>query len=165
MTVSRIAVYPGTFDPITYGHIDIIERGVQLFNKVVVAVTAGTGKSPLVSPEQRIALAQQVFAANLRVEVVPFTGLLVDFMQNRGIQYVLRGIRNVADMQHEFQLATMNKIMKPEMETVFLQANERFAHVSSTIVREIAAKAQPGSLGNLSLFVPPLVATALQNLR
>lgn len=165
MTASKIAVYPGTFDPITYGHIDIIERGVQLFDKVVVAVTAGTGKSPLLSPEQRIALAQQVFATNSRVEVVPFTGLLVDFMQNRGIQYVLRGIRNVADMQHEFQLATMNKIMKPDMETVFLQANERFAHVSSTIVREIAAKAQPGSLGDLSLFVSPLVATALQNLR
>lgn len=165
MTVSKIAVYPGTFDPITYGHIDIIERGAQLFDKVIVAVTAGTGKSPLLSPEQRIALAQQVFATNSRVEVVPFTGLLVDFMQNRGIHSVLRGIRNVADMQHEFQLATMNKIMKPDMETVFLQANERFAHVSSTIVREIAAKAQPGSLGDLSLFVPPLVATALQNLR
>lgn len=165
MTVSKIAVYPGTFDPITYGHIDIIERGTQLFDKVVIAVTAGTGKSPMLTPEQRIALVQQALVANSRVEVVSFTGLLVDFMRDRGIQYALRGIRNVADMQHEFQLATMNKIMKPDMETVFLQANERFAHVSSTIVREIAAKAQPGSLGDLSLFVPPLVATALQNLR
>lgn len=162
MAPSKIAVYPGTFDPITYGHIDIIERGTQLFDKVIVAVTAGTGKAPALSSEQRITLTQQVFATNPRVEIVPFTGLLVDFMQERDIRFVLRGIRNVADMQHEFQLATMNRIMKPDMETVFLKADERFAHVSSTIVREIAAKTSPGSLGDLSLFVPPLVVEALK---
>lgn len=154
------AVYPGTFDPVTYGHIDLVTRATQLFDQVILAVTVGAGKSPAFPLEQRLALAAEVFADNSRVEIVPFSGLLVDFMQQRNICVILRGIRTLADLQYEFQLATMNQLMKANIETVFLKTADKYAHISSTIVREIAAKGGDNTLGDLSLFVPATVVAA-----
>ncbi len=163
--LNNTVVYPGTFDPITFGHIDLVERATQLFERVVIAVAAGTGKSPAFTLEQRLALITQVFVHNPRVEVTPFTGLLVDFMRAHDIQIILRGIRTLADVQYEFQLATMNQLMDAKIETVFLKTADQYAHISSTIVREIAAKGDDHSLGDLALFVPPVVVDAFKKLR
>jgi len=161
--MNKTAIFPGTFDPITHGHIDLVNRATQLFDHVLLAVTAGAGKSPAFSLEERIRLAQEVFADNPHVSIEPLSGLLVDFMQQRNINIVVRGIRALADVQYEFQLATMNQLMKPNLETVFLKPDERFSHISSTIVREIAAKGGENTLGDLTLFVPPIVVAAFQD--
>ncbi len=158
--MNHTAIFPGTFDPLTFGHVDLVHRALQLFDKVIIAMTAGTGKSPAFTATERLSLAQLVFADSPKVQALTFSGLLVDFMQENDIRFVLRGIRTLADVEYEFQLATMNGLMKPGIETVFLQTAPQYAHISSTIVREIAAKSNPKSLGDLSLFVPPPVVEA-----
>lgn len=153
-------VYPGTFDPVTNGHCDLILRAARLFDRVVVAVAADTAKAPTFSIDERVGLVRQVVQdhANLaNVEVVSFTGLLVTFARQLGIDVIMRGLRAVSDFEFEFQLAGMNRRMAPDIETLFLTPDERFAYISSSLVREIARLG-----GDVTPFVAPAVQAALR---
>ena len=151
-----IAIYPGTFDPITNGHTDLIQRAAKLFDKVIVAVAASTGKRPRFSLDQRVDLANKVLSGLDRVEIIDFDTLLVDFTRQCKADVILRGLRAVSDFEYEFQLAGMNRRLAPEVETMFLTPAEQFAYISSSLVKEIAALG-----GNVSEFVHPLVVEAL----
>ena len=154
--LSHTVVYPGTFDPVTNGHIDLIERAAKLFEKVVVAVATSEKKATLFDLEKRVALAQECLGHVPAAEVVPFHGLLIDFVASQGSHCVLRGLRAVADFEYEFQLANMNRAMQPEFESVFLTPSAELSYISSSLVREIA-----GLGGDVSGFVPPPVVVAL----
>ncbi len=151
------AVYPGTFDPITNGHADLVERAARMFSRTVVAVAAGTGKRPTFSHEERIALAETVLAGIPGVEVHGFQGLLVDYARDCGAGVILRGLRAVSDFEYEFQLAGMNRRLRPGIETMFMMPAERYAYLSASLVREIAALG-----GDVSEFVHATVLAALQ---
>jgi len=153
----RIAVYPGTFDPITNGHADLVARASPLFEKVIVGVAGSTGKSPVMSVEERHALAREALAMHSNVDVVAFTGLLAHFVRDVGAGVLLRGLRAVSDFEYEFQLASMNRHLVPEVETLFLTPAEQHSFISSTLVREVARLG-----GDVSGFVPPVVARALE---
>ncbi|MCB1829991.1 MAG: pantetheine-phosphate adenylyltransferase [Chromatiaceae bacterium] len=150
------AIYPGTFDPITNGHGDLIARATVIFDKVIVAVAASPGKQPRFTLGQRVDLAREVLAGNRRVEIMEFDKLTVDFAQQVGAEVILRGLRAVSDFEYEFQLAGMNRHLAPNVETLFLTPAEQFAYISSTLVREIAALG-----GDVSEFVHPCVLAAL----
>ncbi|MCG6861755.1 MAG: pantetheine-phosphate adenylyltransferase [Chromatiaceae bacterium] len=153
----RSVVYPGTFDPITNGHIDLIQRAASLFDRVVVAVAVDTGKDPAFGIERRVALAQQVLQDIRKVEITRFSGLLVKFARDHGTPVIMRGLRAVSDFEYEFQLAGMNRRMAPDIETLFLTPAEQYAYISSSLVREIARLG-----GDVSTFVAPVVQAALQ---
>ena len=153
----RIAIYPGTFDPITLGHLDLIERASKLFDRVILAVAHSERKKPLFSLDERIDLSQRTLAHLSNIEAKPYSTLTVKFAQENNARFVLRGVRAIADFEYELQLANMNRAMYPELETVFLTPVERYAFISSTLVREIAAMG-----GDYAQFVPQLVAEALQ---
>lgn len=150
-------IYPGTFDPITNGHVDLVERASRLFDKVVVAIAFSAKKAPLFSLEERVALCQQSLAAVENVEVKGFSNLLTDFARSENARCVLRGLRAVADFEYEFQLANMNRALYPEFESVFLTPSEHLSYISSSLVREIASLD-----GEVTPFVPPVVAAALK---
>ncbi|MCW8890854.1 MAG: pantetheine-phosphate adenylyltransferase [Sedimenticola sp.] len=151
-----IAIYPGTFDPITNGHTDLIQRASKLFDKVIVAVAASTGKKPRFTLSERVDLANQVLAKVDKVEIIEFDTLLVEFTRECKADVILRGLRAVSDFEYEFQLAGMNRRLAPELETMFLTPAEQFAYISSSLVKEIAALG-----GDVSEFVHPLVVEAL----
>jgi len=153
----RSVVYPGTFDPITNGHIDLIRRAAVLFDRVVVAVAVDTGKDPAFDIERRVELAEQVLRDIPQVEIVCFSGLLVAFARKHGIPVIIRGLRAVSDFEYEFQLAGMNRRMAPDIETLFLSPAEQYGHISSSLVREIARLG-----GDVSTFVAPIVQAALR---
>jgi len=153
----KIAVYPGSFDPVTNGHVDILHRAVQVFHKVVVAVADNVNKRCLFSPAERVALLREVLGDDPRIEVDTFSGLLVDYVQRRGATSVLRGLRALADFEYEFQLAVMNRRLAPAVDTVFLMTDERYFYISSSLVREVAALG-----GDVSQFVPAAVERALR---
>ena len=153
-----IAVYPGTFDPITNGHADLVTRASRLFGSVIVAVSRDTGKSTTFDTEQRIALAEAVLPDLENVSVVAFDGLLVEFCRQQQANVVIRGLRAVSDFEYEFQLASMNRRLAPEIETLFLTPAEQYAFISSSLVREIA---QLG--GDVAEFVHPVVQRALNS--
>lgn len=153
-----IAVYPGTFDPVTHGHADLVVRASRHFDQVIVAIARDTGKSTTCSIEQRIELAQTVFADNDKVAVVAFDGLLVEFCRQQHANVVIRGLRAVSDFEYEFQLASMNRHLAPDIETLFLTPSEKYAFISSSLVREIARLG-----GDVSEFVHPAVQAALRN--
>lgn len=134
-----LAVYPGTFDPITLGHEDVVRRAVQLFDEVVVAVAAGHHKKTLFSLEERIAMVREAVAPYPQVKVESFSGLMRDFIVQRGAKAMVRGLRAVTDFDYEFQLAGMNRHLMPEVETVFLTPSDKYQFISSTFVREIAS--------------------------
>jgi pantetheine-phosphate adenylyltransferase len=148
----RVAVYPGVFDPVHYGHLDVIERGCRLVDRLVVAVGENPEKStPLFDQQERVDLLKQAVKKKYdNVEVKPFTGLAVQFVREVGALIMLRGIRTTSDMEHEFTMSIMNSMMDPEVETIFLMAREHFAHVNGTLLRQIAALG-----GNLDPFLPP----------
>ncbi|MDP1596073.1 MAG: pantetheine-phosphate adenylyltransferase [Methylotenera sp.] len=154
----RIAVYPGTFDPITLGHEDLVHRAAHLFDEVIVAVAGSTNKSTLFTLEERVSLAQSVFSAFDNVKVVGFSGLLMQFVQDQKAQVVIRGLRAASDFEYEFQLAGMNRKLFPKLETLFLTPSEQYMFVSSSLVREVA---QLG--GDVNQFVSATVAKAIQN--
>jgi pantetheine-phosphate adenylyltransferase len=149
---SRIAVFPGSFDPLTNGHLDLIERATHLFDKVIVGVLRNTGKQPLFTLEDRLAILREVFGGNPRIEVDAFAGLLADYMRARGASVVVRGLRSAADLDYERQMALTNRHMNAAMDTVLLLPSAEFGHVSSSLVREIAALG-----GSVRGLVPPAV--------
>ncbi len=153
----RIAVYPGTFDPITNGHADLVARAAPLFERVVVAVAESSGKSPGFSLDDRIALARLALAGLRNVEVRGFDCLLADFVREAGAGVILRGLRAVSDFEYEFQLASMNRYLIPDAETLFLTPAEQYSFLSSSLVREIARLG-----GDVSNFVHPAVQQALR---
>ena len=150
------AMYPGTFDPITNGHRDLVRRAAAIFSEVTVAIAANPGKAPLFTLEERVALARLVLADIPNVTVTGYAGLTVEFAKQHGIGVVVRGLRAVSDFEFEFQLATMSRHLSDKVDYVFLTPTEQFNFISSTLVREIASLG-----GNVSEFVHPQVATAL----
>jgi len=150
------AVYPGTFDPITNGHTDLILRASKLFDKVVVAIAESPKKQPLLSIETRVALVEQVTADLDNIEIVGFDCLLAEFLQQRNANIILRGLRAVSDFEYEFQLAAMNRHLAPDVESIFLTPAEHLSFVSSTLIREISSLG-----GDVKKFVHPAVAEAL----
>ncbi len=153
----RDVVYPGSFDPITNGHTDLICRAAQLFDRVVVAVARDTGRAPTFATEQRVELARAAVDHLANVEVVAFSGLLVEFARALGVRVIMRGLRAVSDFEYEFQLAGMNRRMAPDIETLFLTPAETYSYISSSLVREIARLH-----GDVSAFVAPPVLAALR---
>lgn len=151
------ALYPGTFDPITNGHYDLVRRAAAIFSSVTVAIAANPGKAPLFSLEQRVAMAKEVLADIPNISVTGYTGLTVDFAVQLGTAVVVRGLRAVADFEFEFQLATMSRHLSSKVDYVFLTPTEQYNFISSTLIREIASFG-----GNVSEFVHPAVAAALK---
>ena len=149
----KIAVYPGTFNPITNGHTDLVERASRLFDHVVVAVGTNAQKNNTMTTDRRVALAQKVLGHLDNVSVQAFDSLLTEFVKSCGTNIILRGLRTVADFEYEFQLVGMNRVLEPEIETVFLAPAEHLSYISSTLVREIASYG-----GDISKFVHPAVA-------
>jgi len=156
--VNITAIYPGTFDPITNGHIDLVHRASKLFDHVIVAVAINPTKTPAFTLSERVSLAKETLVDLPNVEVCGFEGLLVDIARDKEAQVIIRGLRAVSDFEHEFQLAGMNRHMEPNVETMFLTPAEQFSYISSSLVREVAALG-----GDVSAFVAPCVAQALAN--
>ncbi|MBT8143313.1 MAG: pantetheine-phosphate adenylyltransferase [Gammaproteobacteria bacterium] len=154
--MSPAAMYPGTFDPITNGHSDLVRRAATIFDRVVVAIAANPRKEPTFPLERRVAMAREVLGELDNVEVTGYEGLTVDFATKRGLPVMIRGLRAVSDFEFEFQLATMSRQIAPNVETVFLTPAEQFTYISSTLVREVASFG-----GDVSKFVHPLVSDAL----
>ena len=157
-TLHTRVLYPGTFDPITNGHIDLVNRAVKLFDEVVIAVALGHHKKPLFSFEERVAMVETVFEALPQVSVVGFEGLLVDFMREKKATAVLRGLRAMSDFEYEFQLANMNRELDENFEAVFLTPSQDYSFISSTMIREIAKLG-----GDVTKFVPPCVFDAFSD--
>ncbi len=153
----RIAVYPGSFDPMTNGHVDLVRRGCHIFDRVLVAVLCNTEKAPLFTVEERVQMTRDVFRREPKVKVKAFSGLLVDFLRAEKTNIVLRGLRVVSDFEYEFQMALMNRRLDPEVETVFLTPKEELSYLSSRLVKEVHRLG-----GNVSELVPSLVYRALQ---
>jgi pantetheine-phosphate adenylyltransferase len=154
---SRIAVYPGTFDPITNGHVDLVDRAAPLFDRLIVGVAESPGKKPALPLALRVQLARDALGRHRNVEVRGFDGLLAHFVTDLGAGVLLRGLRAVSDFEYEFQLASMNRHLIPDVETLFLTPAEQYGFISSSLVREISRLG-----GDVSGFVPPAVAQALQ---
>jgi len=155
-TSPRIAVCPGSFDPLTMGHVDIIERAARLYDRVVIAVAINQDKTPLFSLDERVAIVRQVFADRPHVEVDTFEGLLVEYARRKGASVIVRGLRAVSDFEYEFQMALMNRHLAPEIETTFMMPAEQYTYISSRLIKEVFALG-----GQIDGLVPPLVEQRL----
>ncbi len=155
--MTRIAIYPGSFDPVTLGHLDVLKRALAIFDKVILGIAVNINKKSLFTAEERQAQLTALMADEPRVEVVQFDGLLVEYAQRHGAGTIVRGLRAVADFEYEFQLAQMNRTLAPKVDTVFLMTDERYFFVSSSLVREVARLS-----GDISEFVPPSIGEALR---
>ena len=151
------ALYPGTFDPVTLGHIDLIERALHLFDEVTVAIATSESKTPLFTLEERIDHIQRIFEGNKQIKVIGFTGLVVDLAKEEESNILIRGLRAVSDFEYELQLANMNRAMSPDLESIFLTPKANLSFLSSTLVREIASMG-----GKISSFVDPIIEEALK---
>lgn len=154
---NRTAIYPGSFDPLTLGHVDIIERGSALFDKIVVAVLRNIEKSPVFTLEERIEMLQEAFKDRPNVEADSFSGLLVDYTKSKGASAIVRGVRAISDFEYEFQMALMNRRLAPSIETVFMMPAEEYSYVSSRLVKEVAELG-----GSVTGLVPPGVERRLK---
>lgn len=152
----KTALYPGTFDPLTNGHVSLVRRGCQVFDHVILAVASDTQKNTLFSLEERVELAKQAFQNNPCVSVESFTGLTVDFAQKKGVNVILRGLRAVSDFEYEFQLALMNRRLRHDIQTVFLMTDYQWLYISSTIIKAVASQC-----GDIKGLVPENVRMAL----
>ncbi len=155
----NIAVYPGSFDPITYGHMDLLERGLKIFDKIIIAIAANPGKSPLFTIEERCEMIRSALSENphgSRVKVDLFDGLLVDYVQSVPARAILRGMRAISDFEYEFQMALMNRKLNADVETLFIMTGMRWIYISSRIIKEVVM-----SGGNVSGLVPPIVEKKL----
>ena len=155
--MTQRAIYPGTFDPMTKGHVDLIERACKLFDEIVIAIAASEAKNPLFTLDERIQIAEKIFEGNNKVKVVGFSGLLVDLAKDNNAKILIRGLRVVADFEYEFQLANMNRAMMPELESVFLTPKEQYSYISSSLVKEISKMG-----GDVSEFVDPISLSELK---
>jgi pantetheine-phosphate adenylyltransferase len=155
--MKRVVVYPGTFDPVTFGHLDVIQRALQAFDRVVVAVTTKPGKKPLFSVKERVALLKKSTKGMPNVEVDSFSGLLVDYMEKKKARIIIRGLRQLSDFEQEFQQATVNRKLSPKIETVFVVTNAKYFYLNSSVVKEIASLK-----GDVSCLVPKPVQAALK---
>jgi pantetheine-phosphate adenylyltransferase len=153
----RHCIYPGTFDPLTYGHLDVLERATKLFDRVTVALSDNPTKGPLFTSAQRLAMLQPNIARFPNVVVTKFDNLLVEFAHQQGACAIIRGLRAISDFEFEFNMALMNRHLQPEVETIFVMPNEEFSYTSSTLVKQVAKYG-----GDVSHFVPPNVAAALR---
>jgi pantetheine-phosphate adenylyltransferase len=153
----KIGIYPGTFDPITHGHKDIITRSLRVFDKVVVAIAPNPTKHPLFTLEERLEMVRLVMKDIGQVEVTSFNGLLVDFVRQSGAHAIIRGLRAISDFEHEFQMALINRKIAKEVETVFLMPSEEYSYLSSTIIKDVVTHG-----GTLTEFLHPEVARQLQ---
>lgn len=154
----KIAVYPGSFDPVTNGHLDIIERAAQIFDRVIVAVSVNSKKQPLFPMEQRVEMLREVLADYNNVEVDSFEGLTVEYVVKREAQSIIRGLRAISDFDNEFQMAVTNKKIRPQVETLFMMSKADYSFLSSSLIKEIASLN-----GSVKEFVPEVVEQALQN--
>jgi pantetheine-phosphate adenylyltransferase len=153
----QIAVYPGSFDPITFGHLDIIERGLDVFEEIIIAVACNSSKKSLFSTRERIKFIQSTIGDNPRLRVDTFDGLLVDYVAKQGAKVILRGLRAVSDFEYEFQIAQMNHNLKSEIETLFMMTSVPYGYLSSSLVKEVASLQ-----GSVETLVPPVVLDALK---
>jgi pantetheine-phosphate adenylyltransferase len=153
----RIAIYPGSFDPLTNGHVDIIERGARIFDQIIVAILANVEKTPLFSEAERVALIQNVFKDRPNVQVETFDGLLVDYAHRKQASVLVRGLRAVSDFEYEFQMALMNRHLAPEIETVFMMPAEQYTYISSRLIKEVFMLN-----GQIDGLVPPIVDERLR---
>jgi len=155
--MSTLAVYPGSFDPLTNGHVDIISRGARLFDRIIVAILVNAEKSPLFTMDERVEISRSVFKAQQNVEVDTFDGLLVDYVERRDAQVIVRGLRAVSDFEFEFQMALMNRRLKPKIETVFMMPAEQYTYISSRLIKEVFSLG-----GRVEGLVPELVEQRLR---
>jgi len=155
--VKRTAIYPGTFDPVTLGHVDVVHRGMKLFDRLVIGVAANPNKQPMFDLDTRLAMVRETFAGESNVEAVSFSGLLVELAHDQHAHAILRGLRAASDFEYEFQMATMNRRLDEKIETVFVMAREDYTFVSSRFIREIS-----GMGGDVSELVPAVVAPYLK---
>jgi len=155
--MSTLAVYPGSFDPLTNGHVDIISRGARLFDRIIVAILVNAEKSPLFTMDERVDITRSVFKAHNNVEVDTFDGLLVDYVERRDAQVIVRGLRAVSDFEFEFQMALMNRRLRPKIETVFMMPAEQYTYISSRLIKEVFSLG-----GRVEGLVPDLVEQRLR---
>ena len=154
--MSTLAVYPGSFDPLTNGHVDIIERGTRMFETIIVAILVNAEKSPLFTTAERVEITREVFKSQANVEVDTFDGLLVDYVERRKANVIVRGLRAVSDFEYEFQMALMNRRLNATIETVFMMPAEQYTYISSRLIKEVFALG-----GRVSGLVPEIVETRL----
>jgi len=155
--MSTLAVYPGSFDPLTNGHVDIISRGARLFDRIIVAILVNAEKSPLFTMDERVDITRSVFKTHSNVEVDTFDGLLVDYVERRNAQVIVRGLRAVSDFEFEFQMALMNRRLRPAIETVFMMPAEQYTYISSRLIKEVFSLG-----GRVEGLVPDLVEQRLR---
>ncbi|HCS12654.1 MAG: pantetheine-phosphate adenylyltransferase [Zetaproteobacteria bacterium CG06_land_8_20_14_3_00_59_53] len=155
--MNRTAIYPGTFDPITLGHVDVVRRGLKVFDRVVIGVAENPNKKPMFDLDTRLAMVRQTFVADDRIEAVAFSGLLIDLARQQKANAILRGLRAASDFEYEFQMATMNRRLEEKIETVFVMAREDYTFVSSRFIREISSMG-----GDVSELVPQVVMPFLK---
>jgi pantetheine-phosphate adenylyltransferase len=155
--MSTLAVYPGSFDPLTNGHVDIISRGARLFDRIIVAILVNAEKSPLFTMDERVEITRSVFKTHSNVEVDTFDGLLVDYVERRDAQVIVRGLRAVSDFEFEFQMALMNRRLRPTIETVFMMPAEQYTYISSRLIKEVFSLG-----GRVEGLVPDLVEQRLR---
>ncbi len=158
---SRHGVYVGSFDPLTLGHQDIICRAARIFDKVTVGIGINPDKRPLFTPDERLSLAREVLEPLTNVEVCCFTGLAVEFLQECGARVMIRGVRTLSDIDTEFTMALANRALEPDIETIFLTASERYTHISSSLIKQVAQFARLGAAARLAEFVPQAVVEPL----
>ena len=155
--MKKVAVYPGSFDPITYGHLDIIKRGLSIFDEIIVAVAKNSQKNSLFTTEERVELIQDVLKEEVRVSVDTFSGLLIDYVSSREAHVIIRGLRAISDFEYEFQIAQMNSTIGRQIETLFMMTSLQYGYLSSSIVKEVCSLN-----GDIDMFVPPEVKVALK---
>ena len=153
----RVAIYPGSFDPLTNGHVDIIERGARIFDSIIVAILANVEKTPLFTENERISIIRDVFKGHKNVQVEAFSGLLVDYAQHKKATVLVRGLRAVSDFEYEFQMALMNRHLAPGLETVFMMPDEKYTYISSRLIKEVFTLG-----GEITGLVPPVVEEKLR---
>ena len=156
-TPKRIAIYPGSFDPLTSGHVDIIERGARIFDEIIVAILVNVEKAPLFSESERVAIIREVFKNHPNVQVETFNGLLVDYAHRKNASVLVRGLRAVSDFEYEFQMALMNRHLAPGLETVFMMPAEQYTYISSRLIKEVFSLG-----GEVTGLVPPIVEERLR---